>query len=159
MRLFSLIILLALCLAAAKQVPTSETQRRASVSSSAAIHGKPARVRAEPLVATLSRGGAKKAVIKNPDVPSFPELKGVVALTLMEVALRRFFQARSIRFPGQLAGCMALFLFLLLTKGDTVAQKLTPGAGLLAKWMGVFFVPGLAMLPLAPSVGGPFEVC
>jgi hypothetical protein len=35
---------------------------------------------------------------------------------------------------------------------------LTPGAGWLAKFLPVFFVPGLAMLPVAPSVGSFVEV-
>jgi hypothetical protein len=42
--------------------------------------------------------------------------------------------------------------------GDAVFQYLSPGAGLLARWIAVFFVPGLAMLPNAPSMGNAFEV-
>lgn len=42
--------------------------------------------------------------------------------------------------------------------GDGIFASLTPGAGLLAKWLPVFFVPGLAMLPLAPSMGSPLEI-
>jgi len=42
--------------------------------------------------------------------------------------------------------------------GDAVFEYLTPGANLLAKWLPVFFVPGLAMLPLAPSMGSPVEI-
>lgn len=42
--------------------------------------------------------------------------------------------------------------------GNAVFEYLTPGANLLAKWLPVFFVPGLAMLPLAPSMGSPLEI-
>jgi putative effector of murein hydrolase len=37
--------------------------------------------------------------------------------------------------------------------GDVAYQLLLPGSTLLAKWLPVMFVPGLAMLPLAPSIG------
>jgi hypothetical protein len=42
--------------------------------------------------------------------------------------------------------------------GDSVFSYLSPGAGLLARWIAVFFVPGLAMLPNAPSMGSALEV-
>jgi len=42
--------------------------------------------------------------------------------------------------------------------GDSIFSSLSPGSALLAKWLPVFFVPGLAMLPLATSVGSGLEV-
>lgn len=63
-----------------------------------------------------------------------------------------------------LGGCMGLFAFLILAQlinpglGDNIFNSLNPGAKLLTKWLPVFFVPGLAMLPLAPSMGGGIEV-
>jgi len=63
-----------------------------------------------------------------------------------------------------LGGCCILFIVLLLANavkpglGDAVFTSLSPGAGLLAKWLPVFFVPGLAMLPNAPSMGSAVEI-
>jgi putative effector of murein hydrolase len=57
-----------------------------------------------------------------------------------------------------------LFVLLIVTEliipglGDAAFYALAPGSGLLAKWLPVFFVPGLAMLPLAPSMGSSIEV-
>lgn len=42
--------------------------------------------------------------------------------------------------------------------GDGIFTTLTPGSNMLAKWLPVFFVPGLALLPLAPSMGSPVEI-
>lgn len=112
-----------------------------------------------PTTATssIARGGGA-------DTPSTQQLAGVVVFALIEVAFRKLFKANGIRFPGQLAGCVALFVFMILAQivspglGDVICNALSPGSGLLAKWVGVFFVPGLTMLPLAPSIGSPFEV-
>jgi len=117
------------------------------------------------------RGGG--ATQQQSDVPTRQEMTGVVTLILIEVAFRKAFQARNIRFPAQLAGCVALFVAMVLADclpgGDDgavannnnfICQALSPGAGLLAKWMGVFFVPGLTMLPLAPldAIGSSVEM-
>jgi hypothetical protein len=57
-------------------------------------------------------------------------------------------------------------LFTILCAIDLVAPSastaifefLTPAAGLLAKWLPIFFVPGLVLLPLSPGFGGPMDV-
>ena len=73
--------------------------------------------------------------------------------------------AKGVKFPSMLGGCAALLFFLLLADlispglGELIFSSLSPGSALLAKWLPVFFVPGLAMLPLAPSVGNGLEVC
>ena len=91
-------------------------------------------------------------------------ITGVVVMTLIERGVNKIFAAKGIKFPSQLGGCIALFFFLLLADvvspglGESVYASLTPGSGLLAKWLPVFFVPGLAMLPLAPSIGSGMEV-
>ncbi|CAB9514566.1 Plastidal glycolate/glycerate translocator 1, chloroplastic [Seminavis robusta] len=120
----------------------------------------------------VPRGGAKakvantkaKAPPAHPDVPTAQQLAGVAVFTIIELSFRKVFKTYNIRFPGQLAGCVALFAVMIAAQavapnsGDAICNALSPGAGLLAKWMGVFFVPGLTMLPLAPSVGGPVEI-
>jgi hypothetical protein len=42
--------------------------------------------------------------------------------------------------------------------GEMVYNTLNPGATLLAKWLPVFFVPGLITLPLASGLGNVYEV-
>jgi len=62
-------------------------------------------------------------------------------------------------------GCtIGVFAVLVLAEavspgvGEAWFQLLTPGANLLTKWLPVMFVPGLAMLPLAPAVGSAADV-
>jgi hypothetical protein len=106
---------------------------------------------------SVPRGG-------NTDTPTTQQVAGVGTFILIEVAVRKLLQAKGIKFPGQLAGCVVLFLSMILAQvvspglGDAICGALSPGAGLLAKWMAVFFVPGLVMLPLAPSLGSSMEV-
>mmetsp|Transcript_28933 Transcript_28933/g.78387 ORF Transcript_28933/g.78387 Transcript_28933/m.78387 type:complete len:511 (+) Transcript_28933:226-1758(+) len=89
---------------------------------------------------------------------------GTVVLTIIERIVNKFFVDAGIKFPAQLGGCGILFAFLVLAdaiapgKGNAMFEYLTPGTTLLTKWLPVFFVPGLAMLPLAPSVGSGMEV-
>lgn len=92
------------------------------------------------------------------------EVKGAIIFTLLDYMFRKAFVKYGINFPSQLGGCCILFVAMLLAEaikpglGDSVFTTLTPGANILAKWLPVFFVPGLAMLPLAPSMGSPLEV-
>jgi len=89
---------------------------------------------------------------------------GTIVLTLIERIVNKFFVQSGIKFPAQLGGCGILFAFLVIAEavvpgfGDSIFKYLTPGTSLLTKWLPVFFVPGLAMLPLAPSVGSGLEV-
>lgn len=98
------------------------------------------------------------------DTPTVNQITGVSVFILIELGLRKIFKANGITFPAQLAGCVLLFLTLILAQvvspglGDDICNALSPGAGFLGKWMGVFFVPGLTMLPLAPSFGSPMEI-
>lgn len=91
-------------------------------------------------------------------------LAGAVIMALLERAINKAFVANSIKFPAQLAGCIGLFVFLVLADtvssglGETIYSKLLPGSALLAKWFPVLFVPGLVTLPLAPSIGNGVEV-
>jgi hypothetical protein len=91
-------------------------------------------------------------------------IAGALVMTLIERATNRVLKSQGSNFPSQLGGCIALLFFMLSAEavapglGDSIFVSLSPGAALLAKWLPVFFVPGLAMLPLAPSVGSSFEV-
>lgn len=106
--------------------------------------------------AVSKRGGASTTQVQ--------ETGGALAFILLDVFFRKAFKAKKIAFPSQLGGCCILFGVLLLSElispgtGDMVFNALSPGAGLLAKWLPVFFVPGLAMIPLAPSMGSNLEV-
>jgi hypothetical protein len=92
-------------------------------------------------------------------------IAGSVALALIEKAVKKGLAAAKIEFPGQLAACIVLFSSLLLIEtvspstANGIFNALTPGSALLAKWLPVFFVPGLVLLPLSKSIGGSMEVC
>jgi len=87
-----------------------------------------------------------------------------VVLTLIERVVNKLFVKAGIKFPAQLGGCGILLAFLVIADavvpgvGTAVFEYLSPATALLTKWLPVFFVPGLAMLPLAPSVGSGIEV-
>lgn len=89
---------------------------------------------------------------------------GAVAMALMEKGVKEGFKAKGITFPAQLGACLILFVSLLLTEAvnpglaESIFVALSPGAAFLTKWLPVFFVPGLAMLPLAPPIGSGVEV-
>ena len=89
---------------------------------------------------------------------------GASAFFIFDTIVRKTFRANKIAFPAQLGGCVILLTSLLLSEaivpgmGDGLFKALVPGAALLTKWLPVFFVPGLAMLPLAPSIGTPVDV-
>ena len=105
----------------------------------------------------LVRGGAIPT-------PTADELKGTAVFLALDHFFRVVFKKNGISFPSQLGGCCILFALMIAAEivkpgaGDAVFQYLSPGAGLLARWIAVFFVPGLAMLPNAPSMGNAFEV-
>jgi len=92
------------------------------------------------------------------------EVGGTFFFLVVNHLLIKIFAAKNVAFPAPLGGCLILFALLLLAQtvspplGDALFELLTPGANFLTKWMPVFFVPGLAMLPLAPSMGNSLEV-
>lgn len=89
---------------------------------------------------------------------------GASFFILLDILFRQLFIAFNISFPSQLGGCCIFFLTLLFLEniipglGDYIFTLTSPGAKLLMKWLPVFFVPGLAMLPFAPSIGSRIEV-
>lgn len=107
-----------------------------------------------------------KAPVASGSSFSFPTeaVVGSVAMAMVERVVKKVFLQNNISFPSQLAGCVVLFFALLMMdvivpgSGESLYKALGPGTALLTKWLPVFFVPGLAMLPLAPSVGSGVEV-
>lgn len=108
------------------------------------------------------RGGDGSST--NVDIPKMNELVGATFFTLLQVALNKVFRANNIAFPAMLGCTILVFTVLVLAEaivpgvGDNAFDLLGPGAGLLTKWLPVMFVPGLAMLPLAPSIGSVADV-
>jgi hypothetical protein len=91
-----------------------------------------------------------------------PLLRSMASATLfvgMNMMLQRFFKAASISFPSSLAGCMILSTGLLVTPNhEQVYDILSPGAKLLQKFLMVFLVPNLIVLPLCDGCGSITEV-
>jgi len=91
-------------------------------------------------------------------------IAGSLAMVLIDAAAKKGLMDAKIDIPSSLVGCLGLFAFLLLTEvinpslADSIYEYLSPGAAFLAKWMSPFYVPGLVILPLAPSIGGASEV-
>ena len=139
-------------------------QRRHSIDVTTALRG--GRVGGRVNRFLKSSGGAPPSTTTQSSSLSFPTdaAVGTVALTLIERAVNKLFIHFGIKFPAQLGGCGILFFFLVIAdavspgSGTAIFKALTPGTTLLTKWLPVFFVPGLAMLPLAPSVGSGLEV-
>jgi hypothetical protein len=109
------------------------------------------------------RGGGGGAI--PPVDPSLTKaLMGAAAFAVIEQVVKRGLQAANLKYPAGLGACILLFTSLCLTDlvapslAQTVFEALSPGAAVLAKWFPVFFVPGLALLPLSPSMGGTVDV-
>lgn len=72
----------------------------------------------------------------------------------IDVLFRRLFLRFQWTFPSSLGAC-GFLLTMLLTLPSNISKNwlmlLQPGAGLLAKWLPVFFVPSLVTLPLADT--------
>ncbi|KAL7433859.1 hypothetical protein ACHAXH_002159 [Discostella pseudostelligera] len=100
----------------------------------------------------------------NVDIPKTNEIMGATFFTVLQIVLNKIFRANNINFPSMLGSTILTFATLVLAEamfsgtGDNVAQLLTPGTNLLTKWLPVMFVPGLAMLPLAPSIGSTLDL-
>ena len=152
------LLLLALTAVSAIRAPESFPQHPKTVQPFRQDQVQQREYAADAVVKTAPRGGASKPAIFSDAVT------GTVVLTAIERVVNEIFKRNGIKFPAQLAGCGVLFTFLVISNiivpglGDSVFTYLTPATSLLTKWLAVFFVPGLAMLPMAPSVGSPFEV-
>ena len=75
-------------------------------------------------------------------------------IVVADVALRRAFAARAISFPSSLAGFLLTSVLLIVLQSihaptaQRIFQAAQPGCALLTKWLAVFFVPNLVLLPL-----------
>lgn len=111
-------------------------------------------------IALSLRGGEGST---NADIPKANELTGAAFFTVLQVLLNKVFVSKGIKFPAMLGCTILVFTVLVLAEivspglGQNGFELLTPGANVLTKWLPVMFVPGLAMLPLAPSIGTPLD--
>lgn len=111
-------------------------------------------------IALSLRGGEGNT---NVDVPNANELAGAAFFTALQVLLNKVFVSNGIKFPAMLGCTISVFTVLVLAEilspglGERGFELLTPGTNILSKWLPVMFVPGLAMLPLAPSIGSPVD--
>ncbi|KAL7528086.1 hypothetical protein ACHAXR_004160 [Thalassiosira sp. AJA248-18] len=112
--------------------------------------------------ALSSRGGEGGST--NLDIPKTNELVGAAFFTVAQILLDKVLKANGIAFPAMLGCTILVFTTLVIVEaivpgvGDNAFNSLTPGSNLLTKWLPVMFVPGLAMLPLAPSIGSSVDV-
>mmetsp|Transcript_26226 Transcript_26226/g.39703 ORF Transcript_26226/g.39703 Transcript_26226/m.39703 type:complete len:500 (-) Transcript_26226:80-1579(-) len=108
------------------------------------------------------RKDATSVVEKSSSESSGEEPSPVVAIinfSAINELVKILFAKYAITFPSPLAGCGALLAaFLLLPSGNQVYDQFAPGAKVLAKWLPVFFVPSLILLPLAEGAGSPVEL-
>lgn len=97
-----------------------------------------------------------KTFLSNPMVQS---LSSVILFICIDVTVKSIFRARQVAFPSSLAGCCAMAATLLVNPyHDRMYKVLSPGAKLLQKFLMVFLVPNLIVLPLCGGCGSVAEV-
>jgi putative effector of murein hydrolase/putative effector of murein hydrolase LrgA (UPF0299 family) len=90
---------------------------------------------------------------------AFEVVGGVVALFAIDRGVRALFSWVGFEFPSAVAGMLLCFALLALARAlglgfvDRVTRLLEPARRFLGRWMALFFVPPLALLPLAPAPG------
>lgn len=86
------------------------------------------------------------------DLASAPLTKAVLSSTLFvftDMLIKNLFKAKGISFPSSLAGCCFLATTLLASPfHEKLYRILNPGAKLMQKFMMIFLVPNLVVLPL-----------
>lgn len=106
---------------------------------------------------SLESGNEKTNIIQS--LASKPLTKAMLSSTLFvltDMIIKTIFKAKSISFPSSLAGCCFLAATLLTTPfHETLYRVLNPGAKLMQKFMMIFLVPNLIILPLC---GGSYSV-
>lgn len=84
---------------------------------------------------------------------------GVLALSAVERSVHALLSRVGFEFPSAVAGMLLCFALLALGRVlglgfvDRVTLLLEPARRFLGRWMALFFVPPLALLPLAPPPG------
>mmetsp|Transcript_48607 Transcript_48607/g.56067 ORF Transcript_48607/g.56067 Transcript_48607/m.56067 type:complete len:546 (-) Transcript_48607:163-1800(-) len=113
--------------------------------------------------ASVVRGGSLESGTEKVNIvqslASKPLTKAILSSTLFvltDMIIKTIFKAKSISFPSSLAGCCFLAATLLTTPfHETLYRVLNPGAKLMQKFMMIFLVPNLIILPLC---GGSYSV-
>jgi hypothetical protein len=115
--------------------------------------------------ASVVRGGGGSDAINNNIVQSLtskPLTKAILSSTLFvftDLIIKAIFKTRGISFPSSLAGCCFLAATLLSTPfHETLYRVLSPGAKLMQKFMMIFLVPNLIILPLCGGAYSATEV-
>ena len=172
MRLFRLSLAVVACLAAGVPSAIGKNVSRggpflsktAASSQSLVSHTSRAETPSSNIVKPGGAVAARKTVsLRGGEIPQ-KALSGAITMALLERGINKIFAAKGIGFPSPLGCCISLLTFMLLADvakpglGESIFAFLAPGQALLTKWLPVFFVPGIAMLPLAPSMGSGLEV-
>jgi len=82
---------------------------------------------------------------------------GVLALAAVDALSALLLEGAGLRFPSSVAGMLLCFGSFLLLRwlaprlAEQAARLLEPAARFLGRWMALFFVPPLVLLPLTPT--------
>jgi len=108
--------------------------------------------------ASASEGGGN--IFQN--VASAPLTKAILSSTIFvftDLLIKRLFNANGISFPSSLAGCCFTAAALLASPfHERLYRILNPGAKLMQKFMMIFLVPNLVVLPLCEGSYSALEV-
>ena len=110
--------------------------------------------------ASASDDGSSSNLLQS--VTSKPLTKAVLSSTLFiftDMVIKNIFKTKGISFPSSLAGCCFLASTLLAAPfHEKLYRVLNPGAKLMQKFMMVFLVPNLIILPLCGGSYTAMEV-
>mmetsp|Transcript_10174 Transcript_10174/g.31127 ORF Transcript_10174/g.31127 Transcript_10174/m.31127 type:complete len:490 (-) Transcript_10174:512-1981(-) len=107
----------------------------------------------------LSESTYKSSSISTTQTPASKTIASLASIIALDRVLAWSFQALQIPIPSSLFGLSALFALLLLLDGnnqelaDKIYATFEPAATFFSKWLAVFFVPSLVMLPNAALPG------
>jgi len=114
---------------------------------------------------SVSRGGATASDDGNSliqSVASAPLTKAVFSSTIFvftDLLIKNLFKAKGISFPSSLAGCCFTAAALLASPfHEKLYRFLNPGAKLMQKFMMIFLVPNLIILPLCEGSYSALEM-
>ena len=115
------------------------------------------------LSASVVRGGADDDsgnLIQS--LAGAPLTKAILSSTLFvftDMLIKNIFKAKGVSFPSSLAGCCVLAATLLASPfHERLYRILNPGAKLMQKFMMIFLVPNLIVLPLCGGSYSALEV-